>query len=165
MEKTPVVICRISVQEIEQKINKHKKWLHGAKDGKRADFSNREFPPYYIFQDADLTRAIFKNIRARNALFRDCVLSHCDFRGSDLSGSGFHRVGLNFADLRSCSLTECNLAISSFWNTKVDVGVSSANMLHFEPDVDEHHIAKQLSWLLTNQWFREGFFRAEVFKS
>lgn len=160
MEKLQVAVP-IYHAEIFCKINKHKKWLHGAKDGKRADFSNRVFRTFYVFKNIDLTGAIFSSVKAYNLHFSECNLTRCDFRGSSILDTRFSRVNFDFADLRNCSFAECDMTISGFCNTKIDASISSVDTLHFEPDVEYFHITKKLPWLLTNACFRRNFFGAE----
>ena len=95
-------------EELAEVLARHKKWLRGEKDGKRADFRGADL------SRADLSRAdlrwanlIGADLRGANLIGAD--LSRADLRGADLRGADLSEADFRGADLSRADLSRADL--------------------------------------------------------
>ena len=88
---------KLSKEELQEILEKHKKWLTGKDGGERADFRDADLSGA-DFRDADLRWAVFRWADLRGANFRDADLRWADFRDADLNGANFKWANLRDAD-------------------------------------------------------------------
>ena len=123
----------LSKEELQEILEKHKKWLTGKDGGERAnfrgvdlrgvnfreadlrgaDFRNADFSGAN-FRVANLRGAFFKKVNFRGAVFIGADLRGADFRNADFSGANFRvanlrgaffkKVNFRGADLRNADL-------------------------------------------------------------
>ena len=113
----------LSKEELQEILEKHKKWLAGKDGGERADLrwadlSGADFRGTELreadfrgtdlreagFREADLRGADFRGAELREADFREADLRGADFRGADLRGADFRGADLREADFRGADL-------------------------------------------------------------
>ena len=91
---------KLKAEELAELLKRHKKYLCGEKDGKRADLSG-----------ADLSWA---NLRLAN-------LSGADLSGADLSGADLSGADLSDADLSDADLSGANLRLANLIGADLSV--------------------------------------------
>ena len=84
---------KITREELEQFLRKHKLWLENKKDGEKADLREADL------SGADLRLADLSGADLRGADLRWADLSGADLRGADLSGANLRGADLRGADL------------------------------------------------------------------
>ena len=102
---------KITKEELEVFLRKHKLWLENKEGGERADLSRADLSRVNL-SGANLSWA---NLRGAN--LRGANLSWADLRGADLSRADLSRVNLSWAnlswaDLRGVNLSRVNLDYS-----------------------------------------------------
>lgn len=94
----------ISYDELNLKLELHKKWLNKDKYGKRLILSNTDI----------------SNMRIANADMRYCIAINTNFSGADL-----RNVNFDGAELSGSDLSYCNISGASFNGTKMDGVIKS----------------------------------------
>ena len=79
--------------ELNEILEKHKKWLNNEPGGERANLSGSDL------SCSNLSRCNLSR----------CNLSHCNLSACDLCGSNLRGCDLRGSDLRGCNLRGCNL--------------------------------------------------------
>jgi hypothetical protein len=82
------VYKKITREELDQFLRKHKLWLENDPNGERADL-----------RDADLRGANLRGANLRNANLRNADLRDADLRDADLCGANLRNADLRDADL------------------------------------------------------------------
>ena len=95
---------KITHEELEQFLRKHKLWLLGDKDGDRADLSDANL------SGADLSDANLSGANLSGADLSDANLSGANLSGADLSGADLRRANLSGADLSDANLRRADLS-------------------------------------------------------
>jgi len=90
-------------QELQEVLERHRKWLDGEEDGKRADLCGADL------YGADLYGAYLSRVDLRGADLCGADLSGADLRGADLHGANLRRADLRRADLCGADLSGANL--------------------------------------------------------
>ncbi len=103
----------LSKEELQEILEKHKKWLTGKDGGERADLRGTDLS-WANLREADLrgTDLSWANLRRadlRRADLRGTDLRGTDLRGTDLSWANLRRADLRRADLRGADLREAYL--------------------------------------------------------
>ena len=83
----------LSKEELQEILEKHKKWLAGKDGGERADL-----------RWADLSGADFRGTELREADFRGTDLREAELREADLRGADFRGADLREADLEGADI-------------------------------------------------------------
>ena len=104
--------------ELDAIIEKHKLWLDGKKDGKRANFTGKSLNGLNI-AGANLEWANFKSADLTGANLSGANLALANFKGSNLSGANF--TGANIA---GANFREANTTGADFTGEKVDLTLS-----------------------------------------
>ena len=108
----------LSKEELQEILEKHKKWLAGKDGGERADLrwadlSGADFRGTELreadFRGTDLREAELREADLRGADFRGAELREADFREADLRGADFRGADLRGADFRGADLREADL--------------------------------------------------------
>lgn len=89
--------------ELNEILNKHKKWLNHEEGGERANLNN-----------CDLRYSNLRGSDLRGSDLRYSDLRYSDLRGSDLSGSDLRYSDLCYSNLRGSDLSEANLDYSAW---------------------------------------------------
>ena len=103
----------LSKEELQEILEKHKKWLLGETGGKKADLSETDFSETDL-RGADLRWAVFIKANFRGANFRGANLRWADLRGADLRGADFRGADFRGADFRGADLRGANFRGADF---------------------------------------------------
>ena len=104
---------KLTVEEVNEKLEQHKLWLADRSQGKRFDASDCYFTKEVNFEEQDLRMAIFTRSSCEEKSFRGADLRGADFRWANASRSDFRGANCNRADFYWA-----NLFRSSFLGTK-----------------------------------------------
>ena len=109
---------KITQEELEQFLKKHKLWLVGIKDGKRANLSG-----------ADLRGADLRGADLCGANLSDANLSDANLCGANLSGADLRGADLRGADLCGANLSDANLSDANLCGANLrGANLSGANL-------------------------------------
>ena len=105
---------KITQEELNKILDKHKKWLNNEPGGECADL-------HY----SDLRGCNFCGSNLSGCNFRDSDLRYSDLRGCNLSYSDLRHCNLRYSDLRGCNLSysdlrNCNLRYSDLRGCNLD---------------------------------------------
>ena len=100
-------------KNLEEIIEKHRKWLRNDPEGVRADFS-----------DADLQRVNLSGLDLSMANFFACDLSGANLTGTNLKGCTFENAVVKNAKLRKANMRFCNIVNAVFAPYDIDNGIS-----------------------------------------
>ena len=89
--------------ELNEILEKHRKWVNGEDDGERADLRGADL------RRADLSGANLSEANLRRANLSEANLRRADLRRADLSGADLSEANLIGADLSGADLIEANL--------------------------------------------------------
>lgn len=112
---------KITQEELNEILEKHKKWLHDEHGGERADLSGRDLRDSNLRDSdlrgsdlsySDLSRSDLRDSDLSYSNLRGCNLRDSDLRNSDLSDSDLRGSNLIDCNLRGCNLRGCNLDFS-----------------------------------------------------
>ena len=95
--------CKMTTKELQEILDKHKKWLNYEDGGERADLSDADL------SGADLSGADLRGADLRSADLSGADLIDADLSGADLSGADLSDADLSGADLRSAYLIRADL--------------------------------------------------------
>ena len=113
----------LSKEELQEILEKHKKWLTRKDGGERADLRGADFRLTNLrganLRLADLRGADFRGADFRWAVFIKADFSEADFseadlRGADLSGADLSGADFSGADLSGADLSEADLSGANF---------------------------------------------------
>ena len=96
------------VKNLKEILEKHQKWIVGAKDGKRADLSGADLRGANLY-GANLSRADLRGADLYGADLYGADLRGADLRGADLYGANLSRANLYEADLYGANLSRADL--------------------------------------------------------
>ena len=94
---------KITRDELEQFLRKHKLWLDCDPEGERANLSGADLREADL-READLRRADLRRADLRRADLREADLRRADLREADLREADLRRADLREADLREADL-------------------------------------------------------------
>ena len=94
---------KITRDELEQFLRKHKLWLDCDPEGERANLSGADLREADL-READLRRADLRRADLRRADLREADLRRADLREADLRDADLRRADLREADLREADL-------------------------------------------------------------
>ena len=104
---------KITQEELQQFLRKHKLWLIGDPNGKRADLRGANLRGADLYganlYGADLYGADLRGADLREANLYGANLRGADLRGADLREANLYGADLRGADLRGADLREANL--------------------------------------------------------
>lgn len=95
---------QFTIKQLRDILTAHRKWLHGEKGGKRADFIG----------------ANLRGANLRGAVLSRAVLMGAVLRGADLTGADLRGADLADADLRGAELTGADLTGAVYWDATGD---------------------------------------------
>ena len=98
----------LSKEELQEILEKHKKWVLGEIGGKRADLRGVDLR-WALFREADLREANLREADLRWANLREADLRWANLRGANLRGANLRGANLRWADLRWANLRGANL--------------------------------------------------------
>ena len=93
----------LSKEELQEILEKHKKWLTGKDGGERADLRGTDLRGTNL-READLRRADLRRADLREAYLRGANLREADLRRADLRRADLREAYLRGADLREADL-------------------------------------------------------------
>lgn len=128
----------ITVDELKEIIEKHKKWLNDEEGGERADLREANLSRADLqgtdlreadLRKADLQYAILYCADLRGSNLRDANLHCADLRGSDLRCASLRCASLQCANLSSANLSSANLSIADLkWADLRNANLYGANL-------------------------------------
>ena len=95
-------------EQLDEILEKHKKWLNDEPDGERADLYEADLREADL-QGADLYEANLWRADLQGADLRGVNLREADLQGADLRGANLRRTDLQGADLYEANLREADL--------------------------------------------------------
>jgi len=98
----------MTADELKNKIEKHRMWLCGNEDGKRADLRYTNLQGADL-RNADLQGADLQYTDLRNVALQGADLRNADLQGADLRYTDLRNVALQGADLQYTDLRYTNL--------------------------------------------------------
>ena len=108
----------ISIEELNEILQKHEMWLKGEEGGERADLIN-----------VDLRGVDLSNINLNGADLKCADLSGADLRNANLMNANLWYTNLSYADLRYADLWNINLSESDLNNANLrDTNLRGANL-------------------------------------
>lgn len=124
---------KISYDELQEIINKHKKWMLNEPNGERADLSNTnlaeadlsdiDLSGAYLYcsnlAGADLSRSVFFRTNLFNCNLSNATLFQTNLSGADLSFTFMFYADLNKADLYNANLYGADLMGANLSHTCV----------------------------------------------
>ena len=93
----------MNTEELEEILEKHRKWINSEYGGKRADLRGANL------SDANLRGADLRDADLRDADLRGANLSDANLRGANLSDANLRGANLRGADLRDADLRGADL--------------------------------------------------------
>ncbi len=102
---------KITKEELEQFLRKHKLWLDDEPNGEQANLRGADLRGADL-SEADLRRADLSGANLSRADLSGADLSEADLRRADLSGANLSRADLSGANLRWADLSEADLDYS-----------------------------------------------------
>ena len=114
----------LSKEELQEILEKHKKWLTGKDGGERADLRGADLRKADLrgadlrkadFRGADLREADFRGADFRWAVFIKANFRKADLRGADLRWTLFREADFRWADSRGADFSEVNLRNASIY--------------------------------------------------
>ena len=104
---------KITHEELEQFLRKHKLWLTSEYGGERANLRGADLSDANLrgadLSDANLRDANLRDADLRGAHLSDAHLSDANLRGADLRDADLSDANLRGADLRDANLRDANL--------------------------------------------------------
>ena len=98
----------ISVEELNEILEKHEIWLRGEEGGERADLSDADLRGFDL-SDTNLSYAYLNDANLSDADLRDANLMGADLSGVDLRNADLSDTNLRNADLRNANLRNADL--------------------------------------------------------
>lgn len=114
---------KMTQEELNEILRKHKLWLDGKKGGERADLTEANLTGLDLTK-ADLTWANFTGADLSRANFTGADLSWAKFKRADLTGAVLTRANLYTANLTDAKLTRAVLS----WTNLTDVNLTDADL-------------------------------------
>ena len=96
-------------EELNEILEKHKKWLNDEEDGERADLSSADLSSANL-SGANLSWANLSSADLSSANLSGANLSWANLSSANLSGANLSRAKLSGADLSSANLSGANLS-------------------------------------------------------
>jgi uncharacterized protein YjbI with pentapeptide repeats len=121
---------KISQEELNDILDKHKKYMNNLPEGERADLSNMDL------SNANLSYANLIDANLSNAKLSNANLSYANLSNANLSNANLHysilsNANLSYANLSNANLSNANLHYSILSNANLsNVDLSNAN-LHY----------------------------------
>jgi hypothetical protein len=129
---------KITKDELEVFLRKHKLWLIGDPKGERANLTNANLSGANLYKadltDADLIRADLTGANLTNAnLYRadltNANLYRADLTNADLTNANLYRADLTNADLTNADLTGADLSGADLYRANLtDADLTGANL-------------------------------------
>lgn len=116
---------KITVKELKEILEKHKKWLNGEEGGERADLRDTDLRGEDL-RKVDLREASLDCANLIAANLQGANLQHTNFRKAKLQSVNLQNADLQFADLRGTNLVQANLPSTNLQCADL----SNANVRH-----------------------------------
>lgn len=110
-------------EELQNILEKHKKWLNDEEGGERANLYNADLSGANL-RDANLRGANLSNANLRDAILRDANLCGANLCGANLRDADLHGANLHDADLYGANLYGANLRDANLYGANL----SNANL-------------------------------------
>lgn len=118
----------ISVEELNEILEKHEMWLKGEKGGERADLWNTDLRGFDL-TDANLSGANLRKSDLGGATLMYADLKYADFKYTDLSAADLNDADLRGVDLTGADLSYTNLSDANLSNADLnDANLSYTNL-------------------------------------
>ena len=118
----------ISVEELNEILEKHEIWLRGEEGGERADLWDTDLRGFDLI-DINLSGADLRNSDLGDANLMYADLKYADLKYTDLSYTNLSDADLRGADLRGANLMGANLSNTNLNNTNLsDTDISDADL-------------------------------------
>ena len=118
----------ISVEELNEILEKHEIWLRGEEGGERADLWDTDLRGFDLI-DINLSGADLRNSDLGDANLMYADLKYADLKYTDLSYTNLSDADLRGADLRGANLMGANLSNTNLSNTNLsDTDLSDADL-------------------------------------
>ena len=108
----------ISVEELNEILEKHEIWLRGEEGGERADLWDTDLRGFDLI-DINLSGADLRNSDLGDANLMYADLKYADLKYTDLSYTNLSDADLRGADLRGANLMGANLSNTNLSNTNL----------------------------------------------
>ena len=119
----------ISVEELNEILEKHEIWLRGEEGGERADLWDTDLRGFDLI-DINLSGADLRNSDLGDANLMYADLKYADLKYTDLSYTNLSDADLRGADLRGANLMGANLSNTNLSNTNLsDTDLSDADLM------------------------------------
>lgn len=121
---------KISEEELKEKLELHRKWLNGEKEGVKlnlryinltnADLRNADL------EGADLTNANLTNVNLKYSNLTNSDLRYANLEGANLRYTNLSCADLSYSDLSRLDLSKTKFYLTNLYKTKGDfVGVEN----------------------------------------
>lgn len=118
----------ISVEELNEILEKHEMWLKGEKGGECADLWNTDLRGFDL-TDANLSGANLRKSDLGGATLMYADLKYADFKYTDLSAADLNDADLRGIDLTGADLSYTNLSDANLSNADLnDANLSYTNL-------------------------------------
>ena len=119
----------ISVEELNEILEKHEIWLRGEEGGERADLWDTDLRGFDLIE-INLSGADLRNSDLGDANLMYADLKYADLKYTDLSYTNLSDADLRGADLRGANLMGANLSNTNLSNTNLsDTDLSDADLM------------------------------------
>ena len=119
----------ISVEELNEILEKHEIWLRGEEGGERADLWDTDLRGFDLI-DINLSGADLRNSDLGDANLMYADLKYADLKYTNLSYTNLSDADLRGADLRGANLMGANLSNTNLSNTNLsDTDLSDADLM------------------------------------
>ena len=139
---------KISQEELEDILKKHKKWLNNQNGGERANLI-----------DADLSYLNFKKVDLRCAKMTSVNLTHADLTDTVLKNADLTDTNLAFANLKRANLKGTDLTNTTIWDTIFsNAGGKSIISIQLNTSVEN----RVINYIPEIDWVSAGCFRGTL---
>ena len=159
---------KMTQEELQTILEKHKKWLNDVPDGERANLEDANLEDANLedanLRGANLERANLERANLECANLRCANLKGANIRGADLRGANLECANLRGANLKGANLRGANLDYScwplwcgSLRNVRIDKRIFAQLAYHIcrvIVDDDECKAAQRALYPIANQFHR-----------
>ena len=131
----------ISVEELNEILEKHEIWLRGEEDGERADLWDTDLRGFDLI-DINLSGADLRNSDLGDANLMYADLKYADLKYTDLSYTNLSDADLRGADLRGANLMGANLSDTDISDADLrgtnlwDTDLSNTNLKNVKTNIN-----------------------------
>ena len=154
---------KISQEELEDILKKHKKWLNNQNGGERANLIDADLS-YLNFKKVDLRCAKMTSVNLTHADLTDTVLKNADLRSANLTDTVLKNADLTdtnlaFANLKRANLKGTDLTNTTIWDTIFsNAGGKSIISIQLNTSVEN----RVINYIPEIDWVSAGCFRGTL---